>query len=714
VKRILNTRLSLIVALFLMLLNGSGLVAENTAAKDGSDFAGGYIALTGSLEPVKIDQLQTLLNDLDRAGVPADAPLLLKIDTRGGSLSAALGLMDLLAATQRPTIAWVSRETVGPGAYVVLACDEVVFGSRALLAAQDAKTDQTLLASVDQARIRTRLPDKPFRGEIANAFADPEEGLSLNDTVLSRPGRPLVITAHEATRSFGEPSAPLLANGLADSDEAFFEAALNRSAAHLLVVDNGLVDPDHRFSRKVAPPTAKPVVDTRREAPSKAKAVTIYVVPIEGPITEPQLFILRRALKEAIDQGIDGVVLQMNTPGGALGVTLDMMNALDRFQGDTFTLVDNEAISAGSYIAVATDYIYFVTGGIMGAAEAVTGQGQDISESMQRKINSYLRARVRALNEKDSELYRYRADVQRAMMDPDFVLEIDGVLLKSEGDLLSLTAQEATKRYGNPPVPLLALGIVADVESMLKEHYGEDAVITIKAFELTWSEELAKWLKLIAPGLLGVGMLMLFIEFKTPGFGFIGIIGIMLLMVVFASNHVAGLAGYEVVVIFFLGIILLAIELFVIPGTLVAGIAGMLMIIGALLWSMVDFWPSDGWPALPGLLAQPMIDLSLGLLIAVAGGLLLGRFMPKSWFVDKIVLAGSVGGNHRAEDLAAEESKPKAGATGHTVSGLFPSGTIEIEGRRYPARAEQGTISKDMPIVVVRSDDFDLVVRRHP
>ena len=90
--------------------------------------------------------------------------------------------------------------------------------------------------------------------------------------------------------------------------------------------------------------------------------------------------------------------------------TIACMDALDKFDGTTITFVDTEAISAGSYIAIATDDIYFAPKGIMGAAEAVTGTGEDIAEGMQRKINSYLRAKVRML----AESQRYRGDVQRA------------------------------------------------------------------------------------------------------------------------------------------------------------------------------------------------------------------------------------------------------------------------------------------------------------
>ena len=59
------------------------------------------------------------------------------------------------------------------------------------------------------------------------------------------------------------------------------------------------------------------------------KAVTnVVVIPVREQIAKPVLYIIRRGLKEAIDQKADVVVLDMKTPGGALDVTFDIMEAL--------------------------------------------------------------------------------------------------------------------------------------------------------------------------------------------------------------------------------------------------------------------------------------------------------------------------------------------------------------------------------------------------
>jgi len=174
--------------------------------------------------------------------------------------------------------------------------------------------------------------------------------------------------------------------------------------------------------------------------------VDVYVIPITEAIAKPNLFILRRGLKEAIEQDIDMVLLEMDTPGGRVDITIEMMEMLARFEGITATFVNDEAISAGSFITAATQEIYFSPTGKIGASAVIMGGGQEVPETARLKIESYLRASIRAITAQ----YPYRSDVVRAMLDPDFELVVEGEVIKPAGELLTLTANEALKEYGNP------------------------------------------------------------------------------------------------------------------------------------------------------------------------------------------------------------------------------------------------------------------------
>lgn len=435
---------------------------------------------------------------------------------------------------------------------------------------------------------------------------------------------------------------------------------------------------------------------------SKRAPLSVYVIPVTEAIDSPNLFILRRALKEAIANEVDAVVLDMDTPGGRVDICLEMMEMLDRFEGETMTYVNEDAISAGSFIAAATEAIYFSPRGKIGASAVIQGTGQDVPETARQKIESYLRANIRVM----SAAYPYRAEVIRAMMDADYELKIGEEVIKPAGELLTLTAEEAVKTYGDPPEPLLGAGIHDSVEDLLEARYGAEGY-RIETFEVTYSEELAKWMQTFAPALMGLGMLLLFIEFKTPGWGIFGIGGIGLIALFFISQHIAGLAGNEVIFLFLLGVLLVLVELLLMPGVIVAGLTGAFLMLGSLLWAMVDYWPGGEVDFTLEMFGKPLIQLMYGLAIAVGGALLLARFLKGSWLERQLVLQDAVGDGRQT--VTASESE-LVGAAGVVCKPLHPVGEIEIAGKRHVARCEVGTLETGAKVRVLSVSDFNLIV----
>jgi len=450
---------------------------------------------------------------------------------------------------------------------------------------------------------------------------------------------------------------------------------------------------------------AAPVAATPSEAPVVAakKPSLVYVIPIQDQIAKPVLYIVRRGLKEAIEHNADVVLLDMKTPGGDAGTTIEIMEALNKFNGTTLTYVNDEAGSAGAIIASITDDIYFSPTGVMGAAELVMGTGQDVPEAMKRKMESYIRAKTRALSGGPER----RAEVLKAMMSADFELKIGDTVIKPKGELLTLSAKEAVKAYGDPAQPLLAAGIEPGIEAILDSRFGAGQY-ELKRFQVTWSERLAQYLTALAPILMGVGMLALFIEFKTPGFGWPGIVGIILMGVVFLGHYVAGLSGHEPVLLFALGLVLVAVELFFFPGMVLPGVAGAAMILGSLVWAMADIWPHEPVRFSRDLFLGPIQNLGLALLITAVLGIAVLRFLPRTWFWDKMVLEAAVDGDAAA--LTQEVALPAAGDEGVAVTPMFPSGEVEIAGRRYEARLTIGHVTAGTRVVVTGRDGFALTV----
>jgi len=313
-----------------------------------------------------------------------------------------------------------------------------------------------------------------------------------------------------------------------------------------------------------------------------------------------------------------------------------------------------------------------------------------------------------------SEGKGYRGQVVSAMIDADTELKIGDQVIKPKGELLSLTASEAMKAYGKPGTPLLGAGIASDLDALLVKKFGAGN-FTVQRLEITWSEQMAVFLNHISPIILGLGLLALFIEFKTPGFNIFGVAGIVLLSIVFLSSRVAGLSGHEPLVIFALGAVLLLLELIFFHSAGFLGVIGVVLMGGSIVWSMADIWPGEplqvAWSA--NAFVVPLTNLGIGLAIAVALAIALLRFLPQGWVWDRLVIGATVhgvaqsAGNQPGRDshLAALIGRRALAATA-----LRPGGQVEIDGRRYEAMVEVGTVDAGSSVRVQKRTDFGFIV----
>ena len=452
---------------------------------------------------------------------------------------------------------------------------------------------------------------------------------------------------------------------------------------------------------------------------TQAKTVA-YQIPIRDQIGAPILDILRRGLKDAIRAEADLVILDMDTPGGELGVTLEIMeeimNNLEKFKGKIITYVNDEAISAGAYIAIASSEIAFSPKSQIGAAEAVSGGGTNIDSSMKRKINSYLKAKIRNYTGE----YRYRSQVMAAMMDANESLIIEGESLKTEngglikkpGELLTLTGLEACTKYGDPPAPLLGFGIFETVEDLMDERYGENQW-KLEKMEINWAEETGLWLNGIAPLILSIGLVCIFVEFKTPGFGVFGVAGIILLLVFFGSKYVAGLAGQEELLVFLFGACLVLVEIFLAPGLIIPGVLGIALMMGGIFWAMIDVWPTPDFQWSMEVIRPPLWEMIQTLGLVFLFGLLVSKFLPKTPMWKKLILSTTLGNEELLKDNMQNQKSTSRliGKMGKSISELYPSGQIELDGVRYDARSDMGKIAKGEKIEVIKKSEFELVVR---
>ncbi|MCH6258126.1 hypothetical protein MLD52_16310 [Puniceicoccaceae bacterium K14] len=439
---------------------------------------------------------------------------------------------------------------------------------------------------------------------------------------------------------------------------------------------------------------------------NESMASEIYVIPVKGPIAQPALFAIRTGVKEAIENNINHLILNMDTPGGRLDVTLEILEVLDRYPGKTYTFVNTEATSAGAIIASVTDKIYFEPKGTMGSAEAVSGQGEDIQESMKRKISSFLNSKLEAYTED----YPYRSEVIIAMMDPDYEFKIGEEVIKEKGELLNLNAKRAHKEYGEPPQSILGSGVFDDLDALL-DSLAKPGERNVTYFEETWSLDLANFLVKLSPVLLGIGILGIYLEIQTPGFGIPGILGAACFLVALFGHQVAGLSGNEAMLIFIFGAVLLFLEIILMPGALILAIPGLLLMFGSLVWGMADVWPENtpdyNWSI--AMLEKPFVNVMLGLILGVGLILAFMRFMPRSMVWNRLVISEQISGDARNAETIKEEIS-LVGCSGVAVTDLYPSGEVEIEGERHQAHLVTGSLKSGQAVRVVARSQFSLEV----
>jgi len=221
----------------------------------------------------------------------------------------------------------------------------------------------------------------------------------------------------------------------------------------------------------------------------------------------------------------------------------------------------------------------------------------------------------------------------------------------------------------------------------------------------------------LAPAMLGLGILALFIGFKSQGFGGFIAVGVALLTVVFLSSFVSGLSGHEPVIVFSVGLVLLLAEILFFHSAGFLGVIGFLLMLGSLFWAMADLWPGEpiqvAWSA--DAFVQPMINLGAGIGIAVVLGACTLRFLPHGWIWDRLTVNETVGGAAQSaggEPAAAGMLDALVGRRGLAATALRPGGQVEIDGRRFEAEVPVGAIDAGAPIVVRGHRDFSLVVER--
>ncbi|NJK92957.1 MAG: serine protease [Blastochloris sp.] len=432
----------------------------------------------------------------------------------------------------------------------------------------------------------------------------------------------------------------------------------------------------------------------------------VYVIPVEGPIEDALTFLIRRGVKEAIENKADLLILDMDTPGGKVSSTLEILKILERFpdQKQTFTYINPWAVSAGAFISAGTHRIYMSPAAIIGAAAPVvassSGGAEDLPSTMEEKQNSALRAQIRAFAERQG----HRPEVFNAMVDKDQGLTINGKEIVPKGKIVTLTSKEAAETFDD--LPLLSRGTYNSLDDMIREVAGPNAIVT--RVEPTGFEAVGRFIVTLSPLLLGAALLCGYVEFKTPGFGLFGSLAVLFALIFFFGHYVAGLSGYGFVLVFLLGLALIFAELFILPGTLVLGLSGLLLVVVSLLKTMVDRYPTDPFIPTVAQIQTPMMNLGLALVLSVLGMLVLLRILPHTPLYSRLILPE--GPVNAPAPLPTMSPALQPGDEGLCLSLLRPSGTADFGQGPVDVVTEGLFVEPGTRVKVIRREGFRTVV----
>ena len=433
----------------------------------------------------------------------------------------------------------------------------------------------------------------------------------------------------------------------------------------------------------------------------------IVVVPLSGEISRSLATFIRRAEKEAEKNGASAIIFEMNTYGGRLDSAEEITNVLNRATLPTYTFINTNAGSAGSILALATRFIYMAPVSAIGAAAPVLATGEDLPPTERDKTISYWSALIRSSATRNG----HNPDIGEAFMNKEKEVKIGDRMVHAKGTLLTLNAQEAVEQINGKP--LLAAGIADSIKELTRKAGLTGNVVSLGP---TGFEQLAFWITTLAPLLLLGGMLGLYLEFKIPGASLPGIMAAICFALFFLGHYLAGLAGWEVVALFILGLILVLIEiLFFAHSTIVVGVVGIFLMLGSLLWAMIDRYPGENFLPTTRMLMGPLVNLLIAIIASGIAMALLARYLPRTSIYRRFALMTS---NPSGPSLAIDQRefshrlRLSPGMQGTAVSMLRPSGKASFNDHTMDVVTEGDFIPPDTQITVVQADGMRVVVKR--
>lgn len=373
---------------------------------------------------------------------------------------------------------------------------------------------------------------------------------------------------------------------------------------------------------------------------------TVVRVDLDCVVHPVSVSILGHALDLAAERNASLVILRLDTPGGLMEASREMVERMMASPIPVVTYVapgGARAASAGFFLLLASDVAAMAPATRTGAASPVL-LGQEIDPVMRRKIESDAGAWLRTLAEQrgrnaqlaEKAVSEAKSFTEKEALDAGLI----DLIAADEAALLRLLEGRTIRRPQREPITLTL---------------GQTTVVT---YEPTLRESVMKSISdpNIALLLLMAGAMGLYIEASMPGLIAPGVLGGILLLL--------GLAALSVLPINWLGaaLILLAIVLFVLEAKIASH--GILGTGGALSLVLGAMMLVEGPPEFR---VSPATALVLGL-----------PFAAISIFLATLVFRTH---QHKVETGSAG----MVGELGRALTPLSPNGTVFVHGEYWNA-----------------------------
>jgi membrane-bound serine protease (ClpP class) len=405
-----------------------------------------------------------------------------------------------------------------------------------------------------------------------------------------------------------------------------------------------------------------------------ADSSDIQILSVDGTIVPVVANYIDRGINRAESEGAVACIIELNTPGGLLNSTEDIVQRILNARVPVIVYVTPRgswAASAGTFITISAHIAAMAPGTSIGAAHPVS-TGEQMPEEVSKKVTEYSAAWIRSIAETRGR------DAEQA------------ALAVSESK--SFTASEA-----------LEAGLIDlradDLESLISQINGRKVTLTsgkevvidttdyvLSSNEMNPVERLLHVISdpNIAYILLTLATIGLITEISNPGLIFPGVVGGICLFLAFYSLGVLN-AYWAGVLLILLAFGLFAAELFTPAfGILTAGGITSLVIGSLVLFSH----------------SSPVMEVNRGLIAAVT--IFIAAFVI-------FVVGAVVRGQRRRAATGAEALVGKV-AVAKTI--LDPKGTVLVDGEHWTAIADSGKVEPGEEVTVTKVEGLRLIVSK--